>query len=312
MPDTSAHITALQKQISAHEQAKRKAAAAGHTAVVARESTVIKNLNARLAQAKQHAALKHTSPKQAKHVPASAPRASGADPFETTVITCENAAAVWQHYRKLLDSKAHRGFLGDAMRHHWHRRAAEARKLMRLCDKHGMATVKAMRAKKHELREGSKHQRDRAAKARSKGRMNEAMDADALATKYEDQIKVLDAAEHLPPEGVSASTSRQIERPGYPVKDGAGVDASVDASVDADGASVSASMDADLPWYRRYALPLGIAALIGVGIAVTKGGKAGKPARLTLSTLGGGKPVFRAKHRSGKPPKRPVFRASPV
>ena len=293
----SPEIAALQKKIGALDAARKRARQEGNRPEVKRISAQIHDLRKQITQARRadkggRGGGDKEARQERRAVRTGRPGPRGEirnDPYDTMEITCENAAAVFTHYRDLARTTKRPGM---ALRAHWHRRAGQARKIMRLCDKHGMANVKALRAKKKELRQQAKHQRGRADKAHAAGRHNEAGEAARLADRYDEQIKVLDAAEQLPPDDIDVlppspgDRPRGVRgarpgRPGMPPPAGGRAGSgesdedgsSVSASAKLDESGLEASADLDLPWYRRYAIPLALAALVGVGaFAMRKGG----------------------------------------
>lgn len=301
MPAPSfAKIIALQKQIALHNAARKRARLRNDMATVASETRAINAIQLRIAALRRESdggrSPRPPRPPRSQTRPPRSPRSPRpprpgkpprsprpgkpptrrpADPFQYVQITCDNCGKIWTHY--------------DAVRNGapgWKIRMVAARRLMRLCQLRGKGPVAAMLAKKREIRQLAQHQRDRAASLRKKGRANDAAEADRLADRYEEQHRVIAATEKLPPEPVDASTA--IRTPSDAAgrgadgelpdgedgsEDGDGASVSASASVDKDG--IEASADLNLPWYRRYWLPLAVLAALGLGVAVSKKGKGG-------------------------------------
>jgi len=225
-------------------------------------------------------------------------------------ITAENAEQMIAHYRALLIQLANGPHfpLIMATRKAYTARLNEALRVFRAVTHHGGRAGHAkIHAHRAELERLHVEQVRRAAMLRAARRFAEADDADRQAKHYHDQAIKVSAAENTP--GVAweqqALSPYLADKAGVPTQqtsddDGASVEAS--AKVDEDGAS--ASVDIDLPWYRRYALPLGLAAVVGIGLAVARKGKGGAAMRSVFT--------LKAKPSGSMKVSRRVFRTGPT
>ena len=189
-------------------------------------------------------------------------------------ITAENAEQMIAHYRALLLSLA-TGTpfpLIMATRKAYTARLNEARRIARAVGKGGKAMFHKAAGRLAELARLHAEQAARASRLRAARRFAEADAAEKQATHYAAEVVKMDAATNTP--GVSweqqAVSPYLVDKAGVPTQqmpdDDGGASVEATAKIDEDGAS--ASLDVDLPWYRRYTLPLGLAAVVGIGFAL--------------------------------------------
>lgn len=272
----------IARQIGMRDLARKR----GHTKVMRAHDAKIIELRAELnALTRKHAQVARSAPQRRASTTNNQIPEKYRDAHGTKPITPENAEQLIKHYRALLIllTSGTPFPLIAATRKAYTARLNEALRISRSVNRHGgKAMFHKARAHRAELERLHREQAARAARLRAARRFAEADDADRQAKHYRDEAIKMSAAENTP--GVAweqqALSPYLADKAGALTQqtsddDGASVEAS--ARVDEDGAS--ASLDVDLPWYRRYALPIGLAAAVGIGLALTRKGKGGAAMR---------------------------------
>lgn len=278
----AADLNTLRRHRDALVKARALAIRGGHRAKAATLATQIAALNDRI-QARMKAQNVGSRKAPSKGLVKKAPAGAGT-PTDSTPITAHNAARMHAHYRALLKKTS---IFNLRLRLFYRGRMRTAAAAMRHGRKDNRSAIRATsRYRRAQLREKVRTQRKMAAAAKGRRNYSVAARHDQVADQAEQELRTMpfepsgEEMDFGPGERVVAAAAGALRRFAPPSMRpasvrGDGPQASLtetpeDVEID-EGAMDPALTGEDEPWYRKYALPLGIAALLGVGLVATRG-----------------------------------------